>query len=87
MQGHRFEVGEWVTAIERRFPNAVQRTELIVVERLPGSGDPQYRLAGRDRTGERVLGESALSPPACADGIGRRLGAPTAEGAGSPWAA
>ena len=51
MAGHRFEVGERVTYDEKRFPNTVRRTELIVVERLVGS-----RGASSAATG---------CPPAC----------------------
>ena len=46
MAGHRFEVGERVTYDEKRFPNTVRRTELIVVERLGGTGEPRYQLRG-----------------------------------------
>ena len=87
MQDHRFDIGEWVTYIERRFPNAARPIELVVVERLAGGGDPQYRLAGRDRSDERVLAESALAPPALSGEAGRRLHARPAASGGSPWAA
>jgi hypothetical protein len=33
MAGHRFEIGECVAYLEKRFPNGVRRTELVVVER------------------------------------------------------
>ena len=58
---HRFEVGERVTYEEKRFPNTVRRTELIVVERLGGSGEPQHQLFGDGLT-SCVLGESELRP-------------------------
>ena len=38
MAGHRFEIGECVTSIEKRFPNGERRTDLTVVERLTSGG-------------------------------------------------
>ena len=83
---HRFELGERVTYEEKRFPNTVRRTELIVVERLGGSGEPRYQLRG-DGLPSFVLGESELRPRVSGqdDTIGvlvRRVTGDT-----SPWAA
>lgn len=94
MAGHRFEIGECVTYSEKRFPSGVRRTELVVVDRLAGAGEPQYQLRGQDGLAQCVLAESQLSPvpPArtAADPAGLRLDARRpgeAEQDGSPWSA
>jgi hypothetical protein len=89
MAGHRFEIGECVAYLEKRFPNGVRRTELVVVERLAGSGEPQYRLRPADGVALCVLAESKLGPTASAEEAGRRLDASLlAPGrSGSPWSA
>jgi hypothetical protein len=79
---HRFEVGERVTYEEKRFPNTVRRTELIVVERLGGSGEPRYQLFGDGLT-SCVLGESELRPRSGQEDVV----APGLTGDTSPWAA
>ena len=87
--GHRFEIGECVAYLEKRFPNGVRRTELVVVERLAGIGEPQYRLRPADGVALCVLAESKLGPTASAEEAGRRLDAslPAPSGSGSPWSA
>jgi hypothetical protein len=89
MAGHRFEIGEDVIYIEKRFPNGERRTELVVAERLAGAGEPQYRLSGPEGLALCVLAESQLSPTPSAQEAAR-LEAP-APGepvrGGSPWAA
>jgi hypothetical protein len=89
MTGHRFEIGECVAFLERRFPNGVRRTELVVVERLAGRGEPRYRLRAADGVALRVLAESELGPTASAEEAGRRLDAslPAPGAGGSPWSA
>jgi hypothetical protein len=89
MEGHRFEIGECVTYIEKRFPNGVRHTELVVIERLTGAGEPQYQLCCRDGL-QCVLAESQLHPTPWTHEGTRRLdalapGEPTR--GGSPWAA
>jgi hypothetical protein len=37
MAGHRFEIGEGVVHIEKRFPNGERRVPLMVVDRLAES--------------------------------------------------
>jgi hypothetical protein len=74
MAGHRFEIGEGVVFVEKRFPNGVRRIELVVVEQLTGTGEPQYGLRGSDGLARCVLAESALSPTPPAHEAGRRLG-------------
>src|SRR5215207_1629324 len=75
MAGHRFEIGECVAYPEKRFPNGVRRTELVAVERLAGTGEPQYRLRPADGVALCVLAESKLGPTASAEEAGRRLDA------------
>jgi hypothetical protein len=90
MAGHRFEIDECVTSSEKRFPNGVRHTELVVVERLAGAGEPSYRLRGPDGLAHRVLAESQLTPTASADEAIRILDALTPDEPirhGSPWAA
>src|SRR4051812_50204328 len=89
MAGHRFEIGECVAYLEKRFPNGVRRTELVVVERLAGIGEPQYRLRPADGVALRVLAESKLGPTASAEEAGRRpaAGPPAPGGGGRPRAA
>jgi hypothetical protein len=89
MAGHRFEIGECVAYLEKRFPNGVRRTELVVVERLAGIGEPQYRLRPANGVALCVLAESKLGPTASAEEAGRRLDAslPAPRGSGSPWSA
>lgn len=86
MASHRFEIGECVTYVEKRFPNGVRRTELVVVERLTGAGEPQYQLRGSEGLALCVLAESQLSPST--GHASRRLEAPGApDRDGSPWSA
>ena len=73
MPAHRFEIGECVTYLERRFPNGVHRTALVVVERLPGANDPQYQLRGLTGLDRCVLAETQLSPTPSCDEAARRL--------------
>ncbi|HEX8168639.1 MAG TPA: hypothetical protein VF601_22995 [Beijerinckiaceae bacterium] len=62
MTGHRFEIGEEVVHIEKRFPNGERRIPLMVVDRLAGAGEPHYRLSGPEALALCVLAESQLSP-------------------------
>ena len=62
MAGHRFEIGEGVVHIEKRFPNGERRIPLMVVDRLAGAGEPHYRLSGPEALALCVLAESQLSP-------------------------
>jgi hypothetical protein len=39
MADHRFEIGECVTYLEKRFPSGLRRTELVVIEHLAGIGE------------------------------------------------
>jgi hypothetical protein len=89
--GHRFEIGECVTCIEKRFPNGERHTELVVLERLAGAGEPRYRLRSLDGPALYVFSERQLSPrgstaasrpPDAVD-----LAAPAPGWAVSPWAA
>jgi len=86
MAGHRFEVGERVTYDEKRFPNTVRRTELIVVERLGGTGEPRYQLRG-DGLPSCVLGESELRPRVSGQEDTIDVLVPRVAGDTSPWAA
>lgn len=89
MAGHRFEIGECVTYVEKRFPNGVRRTELVVVDRLAGAGEPQYQLSGADGLAQWVLAESQLSPAQAAYAA-ERLDPPAADDPDreeSPWSA
>ena len=86
MAGHRNEVGERVTYDEKRFPNTVRRTELIVVERLGGTGEPRYQLRG-DGLPSRVLGESELRPRVSGQEDTIDVLVPRVAGDTSPWAA
>ena len=85
MAAHRFEVGECVSYEEKRFPNTVRRTDLIVVERLVGSGEPRYQLRG-DGLHSCELSESELRPRAGQEDTADVL-APRVTGEPSPWAA
>lgn len=92
MASHRFEIGECVTYIEKRFPNGVRRTELVVIDLLVGAGEPQYQLSGADGLARCVLAESQLSParPAQAARAAERLDAPAPadpDREESPWSA
>ena len=86
MAGHRFEVGERVTYDEKRFPNTVRRTELIVVERLGGTGEPRYQLCG-DGLPSCVLGESELRPRVSGQEDALTYSSRASTGDTSPWAA
>ena len=90
MDRHRFEIGECVTYIEKRFPNGFRRTELVVIERLTGAGEPQYQLGCHDGLARCVLAESQLRPtssivrqPGAVDALA--LGEPASDA--SPWSA
>jgi hypothetical protein len=86
MQDHRYEIGECVIYIEKRFPNGERHTELVVLERLPGAGEPQYQLRGPDAPGLYVLAERQLAPRGPAqDLLAPAKGKP--DPSGSPWAA
>jgi hypothetical protein len=89
MADHRFEIGECVTYLEKRFPSGLRHTELVVIEHLAGIGEPQYRLRPADGLAQCVLAESMLGPRESAQVAGRRLDARLWEpsGGGSPWAA
>jgi hypothetical protein len=91
MAGHRFEIGECVTSIEKRFPNGERRTDLTVVERLTSGGEPQYQLRDSAGLAQCVLAESQLSPKAppqeAAERLEARAPAWLAPGSGSPWSA
>src|SRR5215218_6184022 len=63
MSGHRFEIGERVTYCEKRFPNGVRSTEMVVVGQLTGAAEPKYQLRVYDGLTECVLAESQLSQP------------------------
>ena len=75
MAGHRFEVGERVTYCEKRFPNGVRSTDMVVVEQLTGSGEPKYQLRVCDGLTECELAESQLSPTPDSPEPKRRLNA------------
>ena len=47
MAGHRFEIGECVAYLEKRFPNGVRRTELVVVGASPGPASRDTGCAQR----------------------------------------
>jgi hypothetical protein len=95
MAGHRFEIGEGVVYIEKRFPNGERRIPLMVVDRLAGVGEPQYRLSGPEALALCVLAESQLHPTPLAQEAAHqavRLEAPAPAPAsrsrdGSPWLA
>ena len=93
MTGHRFEIGEGVVHIEKRFPNGERRTALRVVDRLLGAREPLYRLSGPEGLALCVLAESQLGPAPPAHEAAHqaaRLEAPApAEPVrhGSPWPA
>ena len=93
MTGHRFEIGEGVVHIEKRFPNGARHTELMVVERLAGAGEPHNRLSGPEGLALCVLAESQLGPkPSIHEAAHQaaRLEAPApgeAVPGGSPWTA
>ena len=93
MAGHRFEIGEGVVHIEKRFPNGERRIPLMVVDRLSGTGEPHYRLSDSEGLALCVLAESQLGPASPAHEAAReaaRLEAPApAEPIrhGSPWPA
>jgi hypothetical protein len=87
MVGHRFEIGERVTHPEKRFPNGVRLTELVVVRRLSGAGEPQYQLSGPDGLSHWVLRESQLIPSSPEHGEIGDTNSPTRPIAVSPWAA
>jgi hypothetical protein len=91
MAGHRFEIGECVTYLEKRFPNTVRYTELVVIERLTGAGEPHYQLRGSDGQSLYVLPERRLSPNGSLEASRPRKApdlAPIArDRGGSPWAA
>lgn len=72
MAGHRFEIGEGVVHVEKRFPTGTRRAELTVVERMLGAEGPEYRLHDADRLATCVLAEDQLSPRASADTEGSR---------------
>jgi hypothetical protein len=89
MAAHRFEIGECVTYVEKRFPNGVRRTELVVAARLGAVGEPLYQLHGPAGLAQCVLAESQLRPTA-PDETARRLDArPPGDlaGGGPPWSA
>ena len=93
MAGHRFEIGEGVVHIEKRFPNGERRTALRVVDRLLGAGEPRYRLSGPEGLALCVLAESQLRPTTSAEVAAHQAvrieapapGEPVRDG--SPWAA
>ena len=92
MAGHRFEIGEGVVHIEKRFPNGERRIPLMVVDRLAGAGEPRYRLSDSEGLALCVLAESQLGPAPAHEAAreAARLEAPApAEPArdGSPWSA
>ena len=72
MAGHRFEIGEGVFHVEKRFPTGTRRAELTVVERMLGAEGPEYRLYDADGLATCVLAEDQLSPRAPADTDGSR---------------
>jgi hypothetical protein len=89
MTAHRFEIGECVTYVEKRFPNGERCTELVVAARLSGVGEPLYQLRGPEGLEQCVLAESQLRPTA-PDETARRLDAPPPgdpAGGGPPWSA
>jgi hypothetical protein len=85
MAAHRFEVGDCVIHEEKRFPNTVRRTELIVVERLVGSGEPRYQLRS-DGLPSCELSESELRPRSGQEDT-VEVTALRVTGDPSPWAA
>ena len=93
MAGHRFEIGEGVVHIEKRFPNAERRTALMVVDRLLDAGEPRYQLSGPEGLALCVLAESELGPAPPAHEAARealRLEAPAPADPvrdGGPWPA
>lgn len=89
MTAHRFEIGECVTYVEKRFPNGERCTELVVAARLSGIGEPLYQLRGAEGLAQCVLAESQLRPTP-ADETARRLDARPPgdpDRGGSPWSA
>jgi hypothetical protein len=90
VEGHRFEIGECVTYIEKHFPNGVRRTELVVIERLTGAGEPRYQLRWPDGLAQCVFAQSQLRPTPSTHETTRRLdalapGEPARDG--SRWSA
>jgi hypothetical protein len=88
MTAHRFEVGECVSYVEKRFPNGVRRTELVVAARISGVGEPLYQH-GPEGLAQCVLAESQLRPTP-PDETARRLDARPPgdlDGGGRPWSA
>ena len=78
MTDHRFEIGECVIHLEKRFPNGTRRSGLVVLAKLAGVHEPEYRLRAGDGLARYVLAESELSPPPFTD-AGRRLNASATE--------
>ncbi|HEX8664833.1 MAG TPA: hypothetical protein VF744_12455 [Beijerinckiaceae bacterium] len=89
MTGHRFEIGEGVVHVEKRFPNGERRVPLMVVDRLTGAGEPRYRLSDPEGIALCVLAESQLGPKPPAQEAARleapAPGEPVRDG--SPWSA
>jgi hypothetical protein len=89
MTSHRFEIGECVSVIEKRFPNGVRRTEFVVVQQLTNPVEPHYELRGSEGLALCVLAESQLSPPLPVQQE-LRIEAPAPDEPGadrSPWSA
>jgi hypothetical protein len=63
MTDHRFELGENVIYVEKRFPNLVRVTDLVVTEQLASTGELHYRLQDPDGRAY-VLAECEISPSA-----------------------
>ena len=89
MANHRFGVGE--DDLEKRFPDRVRRTQMVVVHLLAGAEEPSYRL--RDAHGGShcvLVDRSELSPPAPTQKAGWHLEPSGCDKAGShpsPWSA
>ena len=62
MPNFRFEIGECLDYVEKRFPNGHRHTELRVIGRLLGNGEPQYQLFNPADLAQCVLAESQLRP-------------------------
>jgi hypothetical protein len=90
MEPHRYEIGECVTSVEKRFPNGERHTELVILERLIGTGEPHYQLRDSGGPGLYVLAERQLSPGGPAHVLAPPRLSPVLDRpnpSGSPWAA